>query len=217
MKTKILSNLESKMENMNGSSFRYKILDAARKFKTNWLELSECLYTVKKDKKYKEWDYTTFEAFCTKEIGIKNHTANKLLQSYYFLHRHEPQMLTEITSQKKEPSEIPRYEAIDILRKAKKHKEFKDTNYNKLKEDIFEKSLEPREIGKQYRSMLWAARSVDPEAEKKQRRITTIKRLLSTLKTLKKEITILKIVPDKIINDTNGIITALEQELTHIA
>lgn len=213
MKTKALSNIESKMNEIDESSMRYQILNSARNFKTSWLELAQYLYSVNKDKLFKSWGYISFETYCVKEIGIKKQTASKLLNSYYFLSKEEPQYLDEDIRKEKPPVSLPDYEAINVLRKAKKNKGISDTDYGRLKENVFEKAVEPKEVGKQFRSMLARMNEVDPEEERKTRRISTIKRMITTLKNLKKEVEILKLLPEKILKDTDKIILSLEENL----
>ena len=91
--TKSLEGISSKMESIDKESIRYRILNSAKNFKTSWIDLGQSLYSVWKDKLYKEWGYMTFEAYTAKEIGIKKPTAIKLLKSYYFLEREEPAYL----------------------------------------------------------------------------------------------------------------------------
>lgn len=194
------------MEYIETAPLRDQILDAAKRFKANWIELAKLLYTVKRDKLFKEWGYISLDTYCAKEIGIRKQTAFKLLSSYYFLVREEPHVLEK-------EQNLPNYEAINILRRAKQNKDLKDRDYDELREAVFEKTAEPKEVGRQYRSMLWALKSGNPEEERKNRGIATVKRLLTTLKNLKKEVELLKILPDKHINEVNRIISTLEQKL----
>lgn len=212
MAIKGLTMIESRMEAIDPSSFRYQILDSAKRFKTNWIELAKLLYTVKKDKLYKEWGYISFDNYCSKELGIRKQTAFKLLSSYYFLTKEEPDFLNEETLKNKSPKELPNYESIDILRRAK-DKDLKETDYSQLRELVLQRALEPKEVGRQYRSMLWAVKSVDPEEERRKKRLTTIKRLISTLKNLKKEVELLNLLPDKPIQEIDKLIKILEAEI----
>lgn len=205
--------IESKMEGIEPSSFRWQVLDAARRFKTNWIELAKFLYTVKKDKLFKEWGYISFDTYCTKEIGIRKQTAFKLLSSYYFLTREEPQFLEEENLRKKDPKALPNYEAIDIIRRAKGKKELNKEDYNRLKEAVFSNATEPREVGKQYRSLLAAVKSVNPEEERRKKRMITIKRLISTLKNLRKEVELLNLLPDKPVKEIDRLIKSIESEI----
>lgn len=188
------------------SVFRDQVLDAAKKFKANWIELAKLLFTVKRDKLFKEWGHISFDTYCAKEIGIRKQTAFKLLSSYYFLKKEEPQLIDEEKT-------LPGYESINILRRARANKNIKEDDYSRLKQEVLERDTEPREIGKQYRSMLSRVKAVNPEEERNNKRVTTIKRLISTLKILRKEVEFLKLLPDKYIIEVSKIISSLEGEL----
>ena len=54
IKTKTLENIERLMENTNSDAVRYRVLQSAKNFKTSWIELGQSLYTVWKDKLYRE-------------------------------------------------------------------------------------------------------------------------------------------------------------------
>ena len=93
IKTKSIKNIEEKMENLPTETIRHRVLQSAKNFKASWIELGQSLYTVYKDKLYKNWGYLTFDAYTSKEIGIRKQTALKLLRSYYFLEKKEPDYL----------------------------------------------------------------------------------------------------------------------------
>lgn len=214
MRTEGRDIIEAGVENVNGVSFRNQVLAAARRFKSNWVELAQYLYKIKKDRLFKEWGYSTLEGYYTKEIGIKKQTAFKLLSSYYFLTREEPHFLERNNLESGNPRTLPHYEAVNVLRRAKANKELKENDYKRLREDVFEKASEPREVGKQFRSMLWAAKSIDPEKERVQRRLVSIKRLLSTFKSLAKEAELLKLLPGKIIKEAEKVVSSIETEIS---
>ena len=54
-KPKSLKNIEEKMQNLEVGSIRYHILESAKNFKSSWIELGRSLYSVWKDKMYKDW------------------------------------------------------------------------------------------------------------------------------------------------------------------
>ena len=119
VKTKSISEIESKMEGMDENSLRYQTLQSARRFKTSWIELGQYLQTVWREKHYKHWGYISFESYCSKEIGVKNSTALKLLRSYYFLEREEPVFLKTKLTDSGKVVELPSFNSVDILRLAK--------------------------------------------------------------------------------------------------
>lgn len=205
-------------EDTDAASFRGQVVSVAKRFKTNWLDLAKYLFIVKKQKLFKEWGYSDFDVYCAKEIAVKKQTAFKLLSTYYFLTHEEPKFLEEEIIRKNDLKTLPSFESVDILRKAKAKakKGLSEEGYNNLKEAVLEKSMEPREVGKQFRSMLSAAKSVNPDEERANRRIAILKRFLGTLKAIKREAAVLKILPDKILNDTDKIIILLEAELEQV-
>lgn len=133
LSTKSLENIDRKMESVDEESVRYRILKSAKNFKTSWIDLGQSLYAAWKDKLYKGWGYMTFEAYTQKEIGIKKPTALKLLKSYYFLEREEPDQLRKEASEDGSAASAPSYEAVNLLRLAKDSKKIDGADYAALK------------------------------------------------------------------------------------
>jgi hypothetical protein len=113
MKSKSLESIEEKMSKIEPGSYRYKVLEQARNFKTSWIGLGQTLYSVHKDRMFKEWGYSTFEIYCKTEVGIHQQTAAKLLHSYYFLEKNESGFLKEVQDPETTvaPKKIPTHEA----------------------------------------------------------------------------------------------------------
>ena len=143
-KSKSLQGIEDKMASLDSSSMRYHVLESAKNFKISLVKLGRSLYSVWKDKLYKDWGFTTFDAYTIKEIGIKKPTAMKLLRSYYFLEKEEPGYLKNDFSESKDASKVPTLESIDLLRKAKSKKNLDEEDYSKLKKGIFQDGKEDR-------------------------------------------------------------------------
>lgn len=213
LKSKSLKNIEEKMENMDENSLRYHVLESAKNFKTSWVSLGRALYTVNKDKLYKNWGYNTLEGYTAKEIGIKKPTAMKLLRSYFFLEKEEPQYLTSEYKEKAEAAVVPSYESIDLLRKAKSNKILENQDYENIKKDIFEKGRDAQAIKRDLTSLIKQRKDIDPQEEHEKARIATVKRFLSTLKSMKKEIEITKLLPHELLKETESLIKRLEEEL----
>ncbi|MBF0216569.1 MAG: hypothetical protein HQL30_06195 [Candidatus Omnitrophica bacterium] len=66
-KTKVIRDIESKMDELDPESLRYKVLDGAREFKSSWIKLGQALYTVWKDKHFRGWGYAEFEVYTKKK------------------------------------------------------------------------------------------------------------------------------------------------------
>lgn len=214
-KTKAIQKIERQMEGLDESSIRYKVLQNVVNFKTSWIELGQSLYSVWKDKLYRDWGYLTFEAYASKEIGVRKDTAMKLLKSYYFLEKEEPQYL-----QKKEaadPSEaanMPSYESVNLLRLAKNKKEIDESDYESLKKNVFERGRDVRDIRKDLTAMIRQREETDPQEARKIRKDTAVKRVVATLNALKNDIEISKLLPAGTIKDIKDLIAKLEAEIT---
>lgn len=212
-KTKSLSNIEQKMEGLDQDSLRYHVLKSARDFKASWIDLGRSLYTAWKDKAYKEWGYNTFEAYTAREIGIKKLTAMKLLRSYYFLEKEEPRYVQKDFINSANAASVPTYETVDLLRLAKNKKTLDNDDYANLKKDIFEKGKDVREVKKELTAMMRQREELEPEEARKKKKIATVKRFIGTLKALKQEIEISKLVPAAVIKEVAGLIKRLEEEI----
>ena len=213
VKTKSLDRIDRQMKGMDKDSIRYHILQSVKQFKTSWIDLGQALYSVWKDKLFKEWGYRSFENYTSREIGIRKQTAMKLLRSYYFLEKEEPSYLEKDYTESSEVSRLPTYEAVDVLRIAKNKKTLDDSDYDSLKEKVFHKGKAAVEVKKDLTQLLKERQELEPEEARRKRREATVKRLLSTLKTLKRDVELLKLLPAKIIDETNRLIQKIEAEI----
>src|SRR5688500_13719187 len=94
---------------------RQKTLEIAKRHKASWIEFGQYLFTVHKDKLFRDWGFLSFETYCHKELGIKQTTAVKLLRSYQFLEREVPRLVDPKLQQEEEPRKIPNYESVNLL------------------------------------------------------------------------------------------------------
>ncbi|MCX5707128.1 MAG: hypothetical protein NTW13_05710 [Candidatus Omnitrophica bacterium] len=212
-KTKSIRSIEEKMQGLDSSSLRYHILESAKNFKTSWIELGRSLYSVFKDKLYKEWGYATFDAYSIKEIGIRKQTAMKLLKSYYFLEKEEPQYLSRDYAESTQAAKLPGYEAVDLLRKAKYKKTIDAKDYANFKKDIFEEGKEFSQLKRDLTSLIRQREELEPEEAYKKKRLATLRRFLGTLRALKQEAEVSKLLPAAIIKEAQELIKKLEAEL----
>ena len=213
MKQKSIIDLEQRMANVNGDSFRYHVLETAKGFKTSWVELGRALYSVYTDKMYKEWGYQTFDGYVVKEVGIRKQTSLKLLRSYYFLEKDEPGYLKEQYAGSKNVAALPSYESIDVLRRAKGNKEIDKHDYVQLRKNIFEKGKDVADVRKDLTALMRQRKEVEPEEAWAQKKEKNVKRLLTTLRSLKREVEDLKIVPAAVITDLAKLIERLDAQL----
>jgi hypothetical protein len=213
LKTKSLRGIEEKMEGLDRDSLRYQILESAKNFKTSWIALGRALYSVWKDKIYKEWGYSTFELYSSREIGIRKQTSLKLLRSYYFLEKEEPEYLREDYAQVTEVAAVPNYEAIDVLRQAKNKKTLDEVNYTDLKKEVFEKGKDARELRKDLTTLIRQREELEPDEAYEKKKVATVKRFLGILRALKEEMEVSKLLPAPLIKEAASLIKKIESEL----
>ena len=213
IKSKSLKNIEAKMENLDVNSLRYHILESAKNFKCSWIELGRSLYAVWKDKLYKEWGYVNFDIYVSRETGIRKQTAMKLLKSYYFLEKEEPQYLKNEYAVSAQPANLPGYESVNILRQAKNNKGLDEDDYRNLKKEVFEKGRDAQELKKNLGVIIRQRQELLPEAAQEKKRYSALKRLLGQLRLLKQEVAVLKLLPVPLIKDLDNLIRNIDQEI----
>lgn len=212
-KTKAIQEIERKMQGLDENSLRHKVLRNVINFKTSWIDLGQSLYSVWKDKLYRDWGYLTFEAYASKEIGVRKETAMKLLRSYYFLEKEEPQYLKREISDPSGAANLPSYESVNLLRLAKNRKEIDDSDYESLKKNVFEKGKDARDVRKDLTTLIRQREELDPQEARNNRKSAAVKRVVATLKALKNDIEIAKLLPLSTIKDIKDLIAKLEEEI----
>lgn len=213
LKTKSLEAIEEKMTGLDTESLRFQILQNAKSFKTSWIDLGQALYSVWKDKLFKDWGFLTFDAYTSKEIGIRKNTALKLLKTYYFLEKEEPHLIDKDYMKTKDAAEVPSYESVDVLRLAKKKQLLDEDDYKRFKKDVLEKGRDGREVKKDLTALIKQREELEPDEARKKKREATIRRLLSTLRALKTEIEVTKVLPSDVLKQTKMLIDRIEAEI----
>ena len=214
IKTRSIEKIEHRMDGIDPKSLRYQVLQSVKDFKTSWIGLGQALYTVWKDKLYKEWGYNQFDTYTSKEIGIRKQTAMKLLKSYYFLEKEEPGYLGKGLSEDVAVAKVPSYETVDALRLAGRRKDIERTDYVRMKKDVLESGKDARDVRATLTQLIRERQELEPEEARAKKRMAVIKRLLSLLKSVRQEIKITKILPVEIITDADKLINKLESEIS---
>ena len=213
MKTKAIKALEQKMQGLGEETIRHQALRSARDFKTSWMALGQTLFSVWKDKLFKEWGYEEFESYVSREIGIRKQTAQKLLRSYSFLEQKEPRYLERSRNEETEPAALPTYEAVDVLRRASNNKKMDGTDYARIKKYVLEDGGDAKDTQQKVVAILKDKDDTDPEEAWQKKRGQLVRRFLNLLKSVKKELKAEKILPQDVIRDTERLIERIETEL----
>lgn len=208
-----MERLDEIIENIGEGSYRQHVLQVSKNFKTSWMELGQALYAVWKDKLYREWGYSAFDVYTAKEIGLKKQTAMKLLRSYFFLEKEEPDYLQKGYRESANTASLPNFEAVDVLRRAKKKNMLDEEDYNALKNKVLKEGQGAEEVRKDLTLLIKEREELEPEEAVKQKRLGAIKRFLAVLKSIKRDIELLKLFPDTIVKQINSLLEKLESEV----
>ena len=210
MESKAVQRLEEKMADLEPGSLRHQTLEAAKRFKTSWIDLGRMLWTVYKEKKFREWGYLTFEVYCAKEVGIRAPTAKKLLHSYYFLEKEEPSTLKRLTSEAV-PAALPSADSVNLLRLLKNRQEVLPAeDYQKVRSYVLEKGKEAQEVRREVQSLLDENKTADPQEVQDARTQSAVRRMIGTLKALRRQLSGGNLVPKKILDEVENLVKKLE-------
>jgi len=211
MKSASLRSISQKMQELPEDSLRYHVLQCAKNFKTSWMSLGQSLYTVSKDKLFRQWGYLTFEGYIVKEIGIKKVTAMKLLRSYFFLEKEEPAYLTKARREEIETAKLPSVEAVDLLRKAKSKEALDKESYGEFRNKVLEEGIEAQALKRDLTSLIRQREEYSPEEAKDRSDEMEIRKILASLKSVKNDLEVLKVLPFEITNLTAQLIEKIEK------
>lgn len=195
-------------------SLRAQTLEAAKSHKASWIRFGQFLYTVYKEKRFKNWGFLSFEAYCLKELKIKQATAGKLLKSYYFLEKEEPQLVQKDYIREEEPNKLPDYESVNLLRLAKDNNKLAPQDIAEIRESVLEKGTEPKEVRAQVKKLIAQYDPPKtPEEEKLERKNLLLKRILTTLANTKKQFVDGRLVKLEVIKEIDEFVEKIEQQL----
>ncbi len=209
--SKAIRRLDERMAALQPGTLRYEALEAAKRFKSSWIELGRILWTVQKEKKFREWGYLTFDAYCAKEVGIRGATAKKLLHSYFFLEKEEPSTLRRFLSEAP-PAELPSPDSVQILRFLKNRSDVPAADYQKVRSYVLEKGKEAPEVRREVQTILQAGQP-DSEEVQEARAKSAVRRMIGTLRSLRQQLTGTEWVPRKVLGEVEELAKKLESLL----
>lgn len=176
--TKTEVSMKQIMESLDPESLRFKVLNSAAKFKSNWLDLGELLHNVMKSEKFHEWGYETFEEYSKVELKIKLDTAMKLVSSFGYLKQYKP----ALTEQKNQVP-VPDFKMINKLMEAEKNPNLKEDDLGELRHSVFDEGISPSGFKKQLQSFT-GMETATPPPESDERLLEKLKFSINTIKRL---------------------------------
>lgn len=108
--------MEDRMVAVADDPERADTLAKARAFKRTWLELADALARVQKAGSWTRWGFESFDAYCRRELHLKQSTVAKLLGSFRFLESSAPRVLERAREQPEAP--VPSIAAVEFVQRA---------------------------------------------------------------------------------------------------
>jgi len=206
------SSPDSQGDFSSADDLRRQVLETVKRFKGNWMELGRYLNLVNSAQTFRAWDYSSFSGYCTRELRLRKQTVDKLLRSYAFLAREEPGYLKDALSG---DSVVADVECVNVLRKARSRKDINEKDYGRIRQAVLEGGAEPREVGRQYRSLLAAAREEPADSREawERCRVEKGKRVLTSLRRLRESLASERYFSRKVVDDLSLLIRRVEEEL----
>lgn len=194
-------------------TLRQKTLDAGRRHKASWIELGQFLFTIHKDKLYKRWGFLSFEAYCIKELGLKQTTAQKILKSYSFLEKEAPRVIEERHSEQDEPARSPHYESVNLLRLAKENQKITPDEFTELKQSVLKEGREAKEVRDQMKKILAEKDDLDSDEVRMNKNRAAVRRLVGMIRNAERELRQGKMLPAYLLDQMSELAEKLQNQM----
>ncbi len=198
---------------MANDELRIKTVEIAKQHKASWIRLGQHLFSIFKNKLYKEWGFQAFETYCRKELNIRETTASKLIRSYSFLEKEEPRIVRPDFTEDETPRKIPDYEAVNLLRLAKNNKNIPTNEFAELRNDVLNEGKESKEVRASVKKILETHAPKDTPEMKEQKRGSILRRLIGFLNGAKTQLEEEDLVPDYLLKQIDALTQKLEDQL----
>lgn len=171
------ADIQKKAQSVPPGTFRHTVLVAAKRFKSTWAELGKLLVQVRDEAKYEEWGYSSFEAYCLKELHIKKQTALKLTRSFSFLAKHEP---PEAVKEEEFVQKAPAFEVVEVLADAADRGQLSPSEYRSLRDSIWNPEKSATELKREFTERFPRPPPEPPPEEVQLRRLAQLARKLAS-------------------------------------
>ena len=198
---------------MANDELRIKTVEIAKQHKASWIQLGQHLFSIYKNKLYKEWGFQAFEAYCKKELSIREATASKLIKSYAFLEKEEPRIVKPDFTEEEVPRKIPDYESVNLLRLAKNNKNIPTNEFAELRNDVLNEGKECKEVRAAVKKILETHAPKDTSEMKDRKRSSVLRRLIGFLNSAKTQLEEEDLVPDYLLTQIDALTQKLEDQL----
>jgi len=173
-------NMNDKLADLDPASERFLVLSAAKKFKSNWLDLGELLSDCLQKSCFKTWGFDNFDDYLKSELRIKPETAMKLIASFGYLKKHRPSM----TSPSEVFKPIPDFKLINKLQDAVDSYDFSKKEVTELQESVFDKGISSAKLNKTIKTMIPEGEDTDINENHEEKLIGKMRQALETIKKI---------------------------------
>lgn len=156
-------------------TLRHEVLECVRRFKSSWADLGALLVRVQDERRFQEWGFPSFEAYCTRELHLRRATAEKLVLSYRFLSRNERGLASDAA----ERARAPAFEVVSVLADAERRGQLGPDDYRRLREEIWAPKAPPQVVARELRERFPPPAPPPPPAELQVRRLAQAARRLA--------------------------------------
>lgn len=202
MTTAVEEHLEKKSQAVSTGSYRHTVLQAAKRFKSSWVEFGKLLTKVRNEALFEQWGYDSFDSYCFSELRIKKATADKLTKSYNFMEKHEPKAMERDDIAETAPA----WDVVSVLADAEERGALSGQEYKSIRDSIWnpEKSVSElkRELTDQYGP---------PEPKRDEK--AELKRLAGWARKLAEELHKAKKVPKSVAERADALADDIDQLL----
>lgn len=195
--------LAQKAAQVAPGSFRHTVLSSAKRFKATWAELGKLLVKVRDEALFEQWGYDSFETYCLKELHIRKQTALKLVRSFSFLAKHEPQEVEREDFQER----VPAFEVVEVLAQAEERGQLTPKEYEDVRASIWNPERPTAELRREVAER-FPRPAPEPAGESVQ-----LRRLAATARKLANELAQVRKVP----NAVSERAAALAEEVEELA
>jgi hypothetical protein len=157
---------------------RADTLAKARAFKRTWIELADALARVQKQASWQRWGYTDFDAYCRKELHLRQATVAKLVGSYRFLESSAPKVLERARTQPTAP--VPSLAAVRFVEDATRRGAADAETMETMRRVAFDEGAEVPALKKSFKEVAFPEEDVE-RAERLRGQIAGAARRLSAL------------------------------------
>ena len=176
------------LKTVEAGSQRHQTLDSALDFKGSWIDLAGHLKKVEDEDLWKDWDYSSLNAYCKKELQLSRGEIRKMREGYAWLETEAPDLLEAAqssnadTPQKSRP--VPDIETVDQLakgyREVRQERVPRDT-YQELKRAALRGERSSYQLRREFKEAV-------PEDKREKKPANPKKHLKRALKALEKAI-----------------------------